>query len=142
MVGTHDNQPIKMWADKMINTHIGYLHAKKLVEDVYPDCESVDDTIVRLTQDAQFLATTKLAELFTSKSENIQIFFTDFFNIYDVYNCPGTSGDKNWSLRLNDNYKELTTINLPEILLIAIKSRGKEFVDKNKDLIKELEELC
>lgn len=142
MVGTHDNEPIKMWADSMVNTHPGYLHVKNLVEDLsFPDWENKDELINVLTKDAEFLAQTKLVEIFASKAENIQIFFTDFFNIYDVYNRPGTSGDENWSLRLPDNFKDLCPINLANILKLAIIARGKEFADKNNKLIEELSEL-
>ena len=141
MVGTHDNEPIKMWADSMIHTHIGYLHAKNLVDDLFQEAENKDDIIVRLTNDAEFLAQTKLVELFASQAENIQIFFTDYFNVYDVYNRPGTSGDENWSLRLPDNYKELTSIDLPNILKLAIEARGSEFAKKNEKLIEQLNEI-
>ncbi len=141
MVGTHDNEPVKMWADANIHTHIGYLHAKNLVEDLFKDEVNKDDIIVRLTDDACFLAQTKLVELFASAAENIQIFFTDYFNIYDVYNRPGTSGDENWSLRLPDNFKDLTPINLAEILKLAIIARGKDFAAKNEKLINDLDEI-
>ncbi len=141
MVGTHDNEPIKMWADQNIHTHGGYLHAKNLVDDLFAEVENKDDIIVKLTNDAEFLAQTKLVELFASQAENIQIFFTDYFNVYDVYNRPGTSGDANWSLRLPDNYKELKPINLANILKLAIEARGHEFADKNKKIIEKLEEI-
>lgn len=141
MVGTHDNEPIKMWADQNIHSHIGYLHAKNLVDDLFAEAENKDDIIVHLTDDAEFLVQTKLVELFASKAENIQIFFTDYFNIYDVYNRPGTSGDANWSLRLPDNYKELNAINLANILKLAIIARGHEFADKNKKIVEKLEEI-
>ena len=141
MVGTHDNEPIKMWADQNIHTHEGYLHAKNLVDDLFAEAENKDDIIVKLTEDAEFLAETKLVELFASNAENIQIFFTDYFNIYDVYNRPGTSGDANWSLRLPDNYKELHSINLALILKKAIIARGKDFAEKNKKTIESLEEI-
>ena len=141
MVGTHDNEPIKMWADQNIHSHIGYLHDKNLVDDLFAEAENKDDIIVHLTDDAEFLAQTKLVELFASKAENIQIFFTDYFNIYDVYNRPGTSGDANWSLRLPDNYKELNAINLANILKLAIIARGHEFADKNKKIVEKLEEI-
>ena len=53
MVGTHDNEPIAMWADSMIHTHEGYLHAKNLVEDMFADFDgNKDDIIVRLTNDS------------------------------------------------------------------------------------------
>ena len=141
MVGTHDNEPIKMWADQNIHTHGGYLHAKNLVDDLFAEAENKDDIIVKLTNDAEFLAQTKLVELFASQAENIQIFFTDYFNVYDVYNRPGTSGDANWSLRLPDNYKELKPINLANILKLAIEARGHEFADKNKKIVEKLEEI-
>lgn len=132
MVGTHDNQPASMWADSMINTHTGYLHAKNLVEDVYPNAENKDDLIVKLTQDADFLAQTKLAELFASDAENIQIFFPDYFGLKAVYNVPGTSGDENWNLRLPNDFEELFCKNLKEnkalnlalVLQIALEAKG------------------
>lgn len=141
MVGTHDNEPISMWAKSMVNTHEGYLHAKNLVEDLYAEAPNKDDIITRLTKDAEFLKQTKLVEIFASKAENIQIFFTDFFQIEDVYNKPGTSGDANWSLRIPDNFKGLNSIDLPEILKQAIISRGSSFANEHKELINELEAI-
>lgn len=141
MVGTHDNEPIQMWANSMVNTHEGYLHVKNLVEDLFSECENKDEIITNMTKDANFLTETKLVEIFASKAENVQIFFTDFFKIYDVYNRPGTSGDENWRLRLPDNFKELTPINLANILKRAIIARGKEFADKNQNIIDELSNI-
>ena len=151
MVGTHDNEPISMWADEMIHTHTGYLHVKNLVDDMFSELsqQEKDDLIVKLTNDAVYLQQVKLAEIFASKAENTQVFFTDFFGIKDVYNKPGTSGSKNWSLRMPDNYEEVyfnnckngTSLNLPLILKMAIEARGSEFSKKNAKLIKELEEL-
>ena len=138
MVGTHDNLPISMWAESMINTHEGYLHAKNLVEDLFAEAENKDDIIVRLTQDKEYLRFVKLTEIFASKARNIQMFFTDFFQINDVYNRPGTSGDQNWSLRLPNNYRELTPIDLQAILKAAIIARGKEFASKHASLIEKL----
>lgn len=141
MVGTHDNEPIAMWANSMVNTHDGYLHVKNLVEDLFGECGNKDEIISNMTKDAEFLTETKLVEIFASKAENVQIFFTDFFKIYDVYNRPGTSGDENWSLRLPDNFNEITPINLANILKRAIIARGKEFAEQNQELIDELSSI-
>ena len=138
MVGTHDNNPIAMWAESMINTHEGYLHAKNLVEDLFAEADNKDDIIVRLTQDKDYLTFVKITEIFASKARNIQMFFTDFFQINDVYNRPGTSGDQNWSLRLPNNYKDMTTIDLHAILKAAIIARGKAFASKHASLIEKL----
>ena len=111
------------------------------MEDLFADAQNKDDIIVRLTKDWEFLKETKMVELFACKAENIQIFFTDFFNIEETYNVPGTSGDKNWSLRLPDNFETMTAINLPMLLKKAIISRGKEFAQANSKLIGELDEI-
>ncbi|MBD5401906.1 4-alpha-glucanotransferase [bacterium] len=141
MIGTHDNQPVSVWAKSMINTHEGYLHVKNLVEDLFAEEQDKDAIIVKMTNDMEFLKETKLVELFANHAENIQIFFTDFFNMTQTYNTPGTSGDKNWSLRLPNNFEEMQTINLPLILKKAIIARGNEFAEANKELIEELNEL-
>lgn len=152
MVGTHDNEPISMWADEMINTHEGYLNVVNLVDDMYPELSGKDrdDLIVKLTTDAKALMNVKLAEIFTSKAENIQVFFTDFFGLKQTYNTPGTSGDKNWSLRVPDNFEEVycnnksaegLALNLPLILKMAIEARGSKFSKKHEKLLKELTEL-
>lgn len=141
MIGTHDNQPVSIWAKNLIHTHEGYLHVKNLVDDLFSEAQDKDSIIVKMTNDAEFLKETKLVELFACKAENIQIFFTDYFNMTETYNVPGTSGDKNWSLRLPDNYKEMQTINLPLILKKAIIARGKDFANKNQKLIEELDEI-
>ena len=138
MVGTHDNNPIEMWAESMINTHEGYLHAKNLVEDLFAEAENKDDIIVRLTQDKDYLTFVKLTEIFASKAKNVQMFFTDFFKIKETYNTPGTSGDQNWSLRLPNEFEEHETIDLCAILKAAIIARGKDFATKNAILIEKL----
>ena len=138
MVGTHDNNPIAIWAESMINTHEGYLHAKNLVEDLFADADNKDDLIVKLTQDKDYLTFIKLVEIFASKAKNVQIFFTDFFQIKETYNTPGTSGDQNWSLRLPNNFEEIQTIDMHAILKQAILSRGNEFASKHQSLIEKL----
>lgn len=141
MIGTHDNQPVNIWAKSMVHKHEGYLHVKNLVEDLFAETPDKDAVIVQMTNDENFLKETKLVELFACKAENIQVFFTDFFNMSQTYNVPGTSGDKNWSLRLPNNFKEMETINLPLILKKAIIARGREFAHKNKEIIEELNEI-
>ena len=152
MVGTHDNEPVSMWADEMVNTHVGYLHVVNLVNDMYSELQDKDrdDLIVKLTTDPKALMNVKLAEIFASKAENIQVFFTDFFGLKSTYNTPGTSGDKNWSLRLPDNFEEVyknnikpegLALNMPLILKMAIEARGSVFAKKHEKLLKELEKF-
>ncbi len=141
MIGTHDNQPVNVWAKNMVHTHEGYLHVKNLVEDLFKEEPNKDALIVKMTNDEEFLKETKLVELFACKAENIQIFFTDYFNMTETYNVPGTSGDKNWSLRLPNNFETMQTIDLPTILKKAIIARGSQFANDNKQIIEELDEI-
>ena len=151
MVGTHDNEPIAMWANATVHTEAGYLNGKNLAEDLYPDANDAEreQIAVRCSNDAEFLTQNKLIELFACKAENIQIFFTDFLGLYDVYNRPGTSGDSNWSLRIPDNYEEVycnnlksgKALNLPLILKLAIYARGNEFANANQEIINKLESI-
>lgn len=148
MVGTHDNEPIALWADKIVNTHEAWLHGKNLAEDLFPNAtdEEKEEIAIRASKDAAYLTLLKFVELFASKAENIQIFFTDFFGIKETYNRPGTSGDENWSLRIPENYADLynstpQAFDFALVLKMAIESRGSEFVKKHKSLIKKLEDL-
>lgn len=149
MVGTHDNEPIAMWADAMLNTHEGYLHAKNLAEDLFPEEVDQETLLKKLTSDLGFLTQTKLVELFANDAQNIQLFFTDYFGIKDVYNRPGTSGDGNWSLRIPNNFEDFfctnlkakKALNLPLTLTLAIKARGSKFEAKHKKLVEKLKEL-
>ena len=91
----------------------------------------------------------KLVECFASQSQNIQIFFTDFFGINEVYNTPGTSGDPNWTLRLPSDFENLykeklstdEALNLPLVMIYAMKARGWEFYKNHQELLDKLENL-
>lgn len=149
MVGTHDNEPIRMWASQMVNTDKMHPHVRNLMEDLYREFDNQDEIRHKLYTDEKFLAFSKLVEIFASPAQNLQIFFTDFFGINEVYNKPGTSGDPNWTLRLPDNFEEFykekvqsgDALNLPLALIYAIKARGRDFANQNSELISRLEKL-
>ena len=150
MVGTHDNEPIRMWAQSMMGKPELTPHVDNLMDDLYANAENRDAVRERLYTDDKFLAFSKLVEIFAAKNENVQIFFTDFFGINEVYNRPGTSGDPNWTLRLPDHFEEFyerrletgNALNLPLALIYAIKARGNDFAAQNAELIKKLESIA
>lgn len=149
MTGTHDNRPIRLWAKDLINTEADTPHVNNLMDDLYSEFDDKDMIRHKLYTDDKFLAFSKIVEIFACRAENIQIFFTDFFGIEETYNVPGTSGDKNWSLRIPDNFEEFyykkleagEAINLPLVLSYAVKARGREFAKQNKELLEKLEKL-
>ncbi len=149
MVGTHDNEPIRMWASKLVNTEKANPYIKNLIEDLCSEFGNKDEIWHKMYSDEKFFAFMKLVECFASKSQNVQIFFTDFFGINEVYNTPGTSGDPNWTLRLNDNFSEFYSqklkseeaLNLPLVMIYAMKARGWEFYKDHQELLDKLENL-
>ncbi|MCL2439711.1 MAG: 4-alpha-glucanotransferase [Alphaproteobacteria bacterium] len=112
MIGTHDNEPLKLWAKN------------KCKKD---------------PAGAAALATQKLADLFASKSRRIQISFLDYFGMEELYNqhTPKAS-TSNWSLRVPNDYKA-RQIDLIEPLKLAVESRGFFFRLKHRKLMRELE---
>lgn len=150
MVGTHDNEPIRMWASKLVNTEDANPYIKNLIEDLCSEFGNKDEVWHKMYTDEKYFAFMKLVECFASKAENIQIFFTDFFGINEVYNTPGTSGDPNWTLRLDSNFKEFyqeklrsnEALNLPLVLIYAMKARGWEFYKNHQELLDKLEKLA
>lgn len=149
MVGTHDNEPILMWAQAMMGQEELAPHIRNLMEDMFGNFDNPNEFCEKLSNDPQFLAFAKLVEIFASESQNLQVFFTDFFGINEVYNKPGTSGDPNWTLRLPDNFEEFyeqslcegKALNLPLVISYAIRARGADFVGKNQELLNKLGEL-
>ena len=144
MMGTHDNEPVSMWAKATVKTPEIELHANNLAQDLCWDEHYMGSYIDILKNNPQELAKAKYVELFAGNAKNIQIFFADFFGIDDTYNKPGTSGDANWSLRLPNNFEWFyvnqlvkgKAMNLAEILMYALKCRG---LDKdNQELIEKL----
>ncbi len=151
MAGTHDSEPISLWAKNLTFTHISYLHALQLTEDVYPYLagEEREKMIIKLTQDARILAKTKMTELFTSKSKNIQIFFADFFGIQEIYNQPGDPKAKNWILRIPQNFESFHKdaiengfgFDIVSVLIDAIKAKGSEFINEHRAVLDKLQSL-
>ncbi len=149
MVGTHDNEPIRMWASKLVNTEDANPYIKNLIEDLCSEFGNKDEVWHKMYTDEKYLGFMKIVECFASKAENIQIFFTDFFGINEVYNTPGTSGDPNWTLRLPNNFvdfyreklKSDEALNLPLVMIYAMKARGWEFYKNHQDLLEKLEQL-
>ncbi len=158
MIGSHDSPTLIEYTDNLFNSGDPYNHAAwPLTEDVLPSNASHDEKqdyfdkmrfdyhnsneAERAKAKSKFM-TAKFAQLFTSPSRTIQIFWTDLLGIKERYNTPGTSKG-NWGLRMNadferqyhKNLEEGIGINIPETLEIALSQKG---VNKNDELMKSL----
>ena len=154
MLGSHDNQSYIEYTDNlfarasslgegrdrfMYKTHI-------LGSDTVVPGKDVNQYREEIRKDKKKFMTASFAELFTSPAKKVQIFFTDFFGIGKTYNVPGTKKDC-WTLRLDSNFEDLyydnlkkgLGINLPEVIAIAIRQKGKEFSDNYTQLLRKLD---
>ncbi|MBE7706901.1 MAG: 4-alpha-glucanotransferase [Cyanobacteria bacterium SIG30] len=156
MPGSHDSPTIIGYTNDLFNQGDAYNHAAwPLTEDVLP--ENTEHHIKqRYFDDMRFdynrpgaknkFMTSKFAQLFTSPSRSIQIFWPDVLGIDKRYNTPGTNGNANWTLRMNENFEDTyhrnlengIGLNLPEVLEIAMKQKGEAFANKHQGLINEL----
>jgi len=148
--GTHDNSPIWTWAQNL-EPNQKAKHVRNLCEDLYSGYENREEIERDMLNDSRFLATSKLVELFASKAENVQISFMDIFGYTDAYNVPGVNDDtKNWNLGLGEDFqkayqvkfRQKAALNLPFVLSCAIRARGQEFADKNRELLDRLDVLA
>ena len=151
VTGTHDNETIASWVESLYKQpEILEKHIQNLAQDLIVEEEKREEFINSLRNNPKEFIKAKYVELFVSKSENVQVFFTDFFGINERYNKPGTSGSENWSLRLPNNFCEVyfnnlskgDGLNLAKVLKLAIEYKGSKFAEKNKNLIKELDEFA
>lgn len=148
--GTHDNESIISWASNLFkNKEELEPHVKLLAEELVPEGSCRNEFIDKISNSKSEFINAKFAELFASPAQNIQVFFTDIFGMKERYNVPGDSSDRNWSLRLPNNFEELyynninknKGLNFPLVLKMAIESKGKDFVSEHIELIKKLDKL-
>lgn len=124
--GTHDNNTLAGWTEDVMKDGSVKDHARYLADDLRIT------NVKKLTEDPHAFMTAKLAELFASPAQNVQIFFTDLFGIKERYNTPATDASKNWRLRVPNNYDDVyhknlendKGLNLPEVLKVALDARG------------------
>jgi 4-alpha-glucanotransferase len=130
-LGNHDTPPIREWAQEVVkNPDQAYRHAALLAEDLIPEPAEREGFIQHVMHDSAALAHAKWVELFTSPARKIQVFFGDWLGL-ERYNKPGSKAEENWSLRIPkdfqkvyfDKVKQGEALNLPEVMLQALKAR-------------------
>ena len=149
MLGNHDTPPIWLLADQWQASGASRQQAEYLAWRLRPENDSRGSWIDRVAADPGELVQAKVADLFAGPASNVMLFFTDLLGIKDFYNRPGIISAENWSLRISSDFaleyrKRLArnqAINIPKALAMAIRSRGRAFVDTNAALLKQLDRL-
>lgn len=162
MIGCHDNPTLIEYTNNLFAQGDPYNHtAWKLTEDVLPK-DASHDTKQDYFDDMRFdynrpgaknkFNTSKFAQLFTSPSSKVQIFWEDVIGREERYNKPSTNKG-NWELRLAPDFEEEynkklqnnEALNMPEVLGIALRECGVrggaliEKLDKYAKILKEKE---
>jgi 4-alpha-glucanotransferase len=148
MVGTHDTESIWRVAERWVATGKAAAHAAYLAGRLVPDERERDRWQAVVASHPHRLTMAKLAELFVGPARNVMIFFTDFLGMRDVYNRPGTIVEDNWSPRIPPDFAarypetrhEGGALDLPRVLAMAIRARGRDFAAAHRDLLERLEE--
>jgi 4-alpha-glucanotransferase len=146
MVGNHDTK--SLWQLVGDWQWRGRLKAQAdyLAWRLCPD-EAEREAFARgLAEDPGRLAQAKLADLFASRARNVMVFFTDLLGMTGTYNTPGTVDERNWSLRVPEDwareYRERlrgdAALNVPAALALALRARGSD----NRELLAGLDRLA
>ncbi len=149
MLGNHDTPPIWLLAEQWQASGTARKQADYLAWRLQPENEDRAAWAEKLALDPGELVQAKAADLFAGPAGNVMIFFTDLLGMTDIYNRPGIISDDNWSLRISNDYAReyhdrLTrnrAINLPKVLALAIRARGKAFAGSHGRLLAELDLL-
>lgn len=149
MPGSHDNESFIEYTD-MVFDDKKRLRSKsiKLANDTTIPNEDKKSYRKGIATDKTNFISASFAELFTSPAKKVQMFFTSFFGMPETYNRPGTTAGC-WTLRLPENFENLywdnvkngTALNLPEAIARAIRNKGEDFAEGNKELLTDLDEF-
>lgn len=136
LVGSHDSSPARQMIEKdWIRNHDAWniFYLAGFLNSNPNRAHQRDEYCKKIGSDPVERVKAKFAELFLTCNK-IQISFADFFGINKTYNIGGSQDDKNWKLRLNEDfedtyYKNLssehpTAINMPEILKLAVQAKA------------------
>lgn len=149
MVGNHDTPPLwrlaRDWIrDGQADRQADYL-AQRLVHEQQRSAFARE-----LAADPRKLVHAKLADIFASPAAQVMIFFADLFGLEEDYNRPGVPDPDNWLLRVPHDYARHypqaiargEALNLPCVLVLALRAQGPAFAQQHEALIRHLQQLA
>lgn len=151
MLGNHDTAPIWLLAERWHREgKPAVAQAAYLADRLEPDARRRAALAERLAADPHRLVQARFADLFASRAEHVQVFFSDLLGMKETYNRPGVIDEENWSLRVPQDYATLyrerlrtdAALNLPRALAMALRSRGPEVTASHAELIAQLDQLA
>lgn len=141
MAGNHDTKPLFLVADERMGTEWYSARCGILAQELKNGNERGEYYSILVKNSREF-RDAMVAELFLGPAQNVMIFFPDLLGMMEIYNRPGVTDKKNWTLRVPRNFREfyekqVKSGNAPKLgKCLAMALRAK-FRDN-----RECEELC
>lgn len=150
MVGNHDTCPIWQVVERWRQEGAVRAQADYLAWRLHPEPEGREAFARRLAESPGLLVQAKFADLFASRARNVMVFFADLLGQRETYNEPGTFHERNWTLRVPEDYardysEKLASdaaLNLPKALAMALRAQGAEARARHRELLAGLEQLA
>ncbi len=104
MAGTHDTPPVWLVVERWRRKGEIERRAAYLAEHLASP-EARAPFARRLVEDRGELVHAFFADVFASPARHVSIFWTDLLGIEELYNEPGTSHERNWTLRVPPDFE-------------------------------------
>lgn len=146
MVGNHDTRPLWLVVDERQGTGWMRDRATLLAQRLVPETGDREAFVARLVTDPRQFCEAMFADLFVGPAQNVSVFFTDLLGGKEPYNEPGTFGERNWTLRVPNNYEAVylqraergEALNLLRSLALALEAKSATLGDPARSLAARL----
>lgn len=147
MLGNHDTPSIWQMTEKWQAAGLAEQQAAYLAGRLNIPRAERPQWIRRTAAEPGELARAKCADLLVGPARNIMIYFTDLLGIPEQYNSPGSTGEENWSMRIDPDFRDRYSamarqnlaLNIPGVLALALRARRDLLTSEQRQLIAALE---
>jgi 4-alpha-glucanotransferase len=107
MLGTHDTPPIYPLATAWLADGSAQARATYLAQRLIAEPSERSTAATRIASSARSLLCASLADLFSSRAENVYVFVGDLFGDDEPFNRAGIVHADNWTARLPENFEQV-----------------------------------
>ncbi|MDO5576927.1 MAG: 4-alpha-glucanotransferase, partial [Fibrobacter sp.] len=141
MAGNHDTKPLLLVADERMGTEWYSARCGVLAQELKNGAERGAYYSLLVKNRLEF-RDAMVAELFLGPAKNVMMFFPDLLGMREIYNRPGVTDKKNWTLRVPRNFRDFyenqvksgEAPKLEKCLVMALRAKFRDN--------RECEELC
>ena len=104
MVGNHDTKSLWRLVGEWQWRGTLRAQADYLATRLHPEPQGREAFARQLAANPGLLAQAKIADLFACRARHVMVFFADLLGMTETYNVPGTVEERNWSLRVPEDW--------------------------------------